>query len=359
MGSIKCPKDGGSCVKATCCAAAKCGTQGVTCGLGKYQDASKAGASRGDSDSTAKAACCTAVATCADATTCTGDFKKNTSAASIKCPKDGGSCVKATCCAADAKCGTQGVTCGSGKYQDSTKATASRGTDSGVTACCTAVATCAQVTCETGTLISSAASTKCTGGPSTCVQGTCCKAGTSTATPKQTVLKGSLGMTVPNATAFLTDTDAQNAVAAGIADAVGVPASYVTLIVTIAGSRRLGIQGGRHLAAGQAVKASYTITMPPDAAVTPAAAKSSLETKSVAAITTAIQAKLTAVKGASFKVTVDSKTSVTKTVEDVPAAQPNQVPPKAGTASGAHEFASGVHVLGKVIFLFFLALQKL
>lgn len=173
-------------------------------------------------------------------------------------------------------------------------------------------------------------------------------------------------MTVPNATAFLTDKVAQKAVADGIADAVGVPASYVTLKVTIVGSRRLGsrhsesIAGGRHLTAGQVVKASYTITMPPDATVTPAAAKSSLESKSVAAITTAIQAKLTIAKGASFKVTVDSKTSITKIVEDVtsttaPAALgANQGPPKGG-ASGAYELCT----LGKATLLFIAALQKL
>lgn len=229
-----------------------------------------------------------------------------------------------------------------------------------------AAATCAQATCAKGTKANSgAASTKCTGGPSTCVQGTCCEAGTTTATTAKpvkvkTVLKGSLGMTVPNATAFLTDTVAQEAVADGIASVVGVPASYVTLKVTLDGSRRLGskqlesIAGGRHLTAGQKVKVAYTITMPPDATVTPAAAKSSLESKSVADITTAIQAKVSIAKGASFTVAVDSKTSITQTVEEVPEAL-GAAAPVVGSASGAYELCA----LGKATLLFIAALQKL
>ena len=118
--------------------------------------------------------CCTPVATCASAM-CGSGSKVVASAAAMKCPSNAKSCAQATCCAPKT-CSDAKVTCGAGKYKDSTKGAQALGADSGVTNCCTHKATCASATCRVGTkAIASAASAKCPTDAKSCVQATCCE----------------------------------------------------------------------------------------------------------------------------------------------------------------------------------------
>jgi len=83
------------------------------------------------------------------------------------------------CCEKDVTlCGGNAVTCATGFFVDSAKKTSAIGTDAGVTNCCTAMATCANVTCAApmGTAKTAAATTKCTGLVATCMAATCCLA---------------------------------------------------------------------------------------------------------------------------------------------------------------------------------------
>jgi len=127
-------------------------------------------------------------------------------------------------------------------------------------------------------------------------------------------------MTVPDAAAFKADTAARKAVAEGIAGVVGVPSSYITLIVTVGGSRRLASNSS----AGK-VKVAYTILVPAGSTVSTAAVKQNMESATLSAFTTAVQTKITAVKGASYKVTVNSKTPVTSSAMVVQASSVGSV----------------------------------
>merc|ERR1711865_80712 len=123
----------------------------------------------------AKTNCCTAKATCANGM-CAAGTKLKTSAASTMCSGKASTCVQATCCEA-VKCGESKVTCGAGKYQDSTKAAKALGGDAGVSNCCTPMATCASATCGSGNkVISSAAASKCLSDAKSCVLAACCAA---------------------------------------------------------------------------------------------------------------------------------------------------------------------------------------
>jgi len=156
-----------------------------------------------------------------------------------------------------------------------------------------------------------------------CDANTCCGAGTPApisqgvsglaAAPPSTVLSGEVTVTVPDAAAFMTDTVAQDAVREGLAEMVSVPVSYVELTITETGGRRLEL---RRLAGD--VKVEYTITIPLQAvagspAVDATAVKAALETKTVSDYSKVIEAKVTAAKGASYKVAVTQKTQVKAT----------------------------------------------
>jgi len=126
---------------------------------------------------------------------------------------------------------------------------------------------------------------------------------------KETIILGSLGMAVPDADAFLSDTVAQQAVKDGIADTAGVPTDYVT--IDVAKTRRLNGEHKRRLA-GTAITVTYTITLPLSvSSATAAAASAKMKAVTPAQLTTTIATKVTAVKGASFIVSVTSKAAPT------------------------------------------------
>jgi hypothetical protein len=127
-----------------------------------------------------------------------------------------------------------------------------------------------------------------------------------------TVIKGDLGMSVPDADAFIADTVALNAVAEGIADTLGVQTQWVQVMATKA--RRLqgepssqSAKGLRRLA-GTAVTVSYTVNIPPSASSAVASAASGkASSASTAALTQNVQAKLSVAKSATYTITVTSK----------------------------------------------------
>ena len=170
--SMMCLGKASTCVQAICCQAVRCSESKVTCGTAKYQDSTKAANPLGGDAGVSN--CCTPVATCASAM-CESGSKVVASAAAMQCPSNAKSCAQATCCAPKT-CSDAKVTCGAGKYKDSTKGAQALGGDSGVTNCCTHKATCASATCRVGTkAIASAASAKCPTDAKSCVQATCCE----------------------------------------------------------------------------------------------------------------------------------------------------------------------------------------
>merc|ERR1712072_860864 len=130
------------------------------------------------------------------------------------------------------------------------------------------------------------------------------------------MLSGSMNMNVPDPAAFVTDTVAKNAVKEAIAEVAAVPASYISLEVTVVEERRLESQGfseGRRLLGN--VKVEYTITIPPGAAVTPTTASNNLESQSASQVSSTVQNKVAAAKGADYAVTVASKSTMTQRTE--------------------------------------------
>jgi len=135
-----------------------------------------------------------------------------------------------------------------------------------------------------------------------------------THTLKATELKGSLTMTVPDAAQFKDDTVAQNAVKDGIAHVAGVPASYITLTVSI--SRRLASKGmgsfsqrDRRLVGSVVV--SYTITIPVGATMNASTAVANLDKTTPEVFTIKISEKVKVAKGDDYRVTVTAKPNVT------------------------------------------------
>jgi len=131
----------------------------------------------------------------------------------------------------------------------------------------------------------------------------------SDATTSVTTITGSLGMNVPDADAFLTDTVAQEGVKNGIAETAGVLADYVSL--TITKNRRLNDAHKRRLA-GTAVTVAHTITIPqsvPKATADAASAKMAAVTP--AQLSSTVASKVAAVKGAGFIVSVTSSSTPT------------------------------------------------
>lgn len=132
-------------------------------------------------------------------------------------------------------------------------------------------------------------------------------------TPAAQELKitGDVTLKLADADAFLADTGAKNAVKAGIADSMGVPESQVAVV--FAKARRLSEE---RLLAGTNVKVSYTITVPASAgAAAHTAAQNKANTATESALTTAISAKVTAAKGNSYTVSVESMTTPSGKVE--------------------------------------------
>jgi hypothetical protein len=132
------------------------------------------------------------------------------------------------------------------------------------------------------------------------------------------IIVGNLVLTVPDAAAFMYDDVAKNALAAGIADALGLPGSYVTVVVKP--------WSGKMRRLGDAVTAEYTATIPADAAsaLKTEASKTAM-TVTIVELTNAVHRRVTAEKGAVYVVTVNSK--------DVPEMRGVTVKGKVGTAS--------------------------
>jgi len=161
---------------------------------------------------------------------------------------------------------------------------------------------------------------------------------TSAAPATPTLLTGSMNLKVPNATAFLKDMVAQQAVKKGIADLLsGVSSSWIALVVTAARRLEGSVATGdaRRLAAHVGpVKVAYSITIPANATTTATAHATALSGLTVAQLTTSIKAKL----GAGYEaMSVTSKTEVTnsKSVK------------KDTTVSGA----VGMFIFGPAVFL--------
>jgi len=162
---------------------------------------------------------------------------------------------------------------------------------------------------------------------------------TSAAPATPTMLTGSMNLKVPNATAFLKDMVAQQAVKAGIADLLsGVSSSWIALVVKAA--RRLGgsvaVDDGRRLTATAlgAVYVAYSITIPANATTTATAHATALSGLTVAQLTTSIKNKL----GAGYEaMSVTSKTEVTNSKSV------NKVTPVSG--------AVGMFIFGPAVFL--------
>jgi len=133
--------------------------------------------------------------------------------------------------------------------------------------------------------------------------------------PPKSVMKGSLTLTVPNATAFLTDTVAKNAVKAGIASFLGVQDSEVTLIVSMVGGRRLA---GTGTGTAGDLKVDY-IVIAESTKIASAKAKMTAATD-LTALSAAVSTKIVAAKGSSFAVVVKSKTAVIVTIATTTAA---------------------------------------
>jgi len=109
---------------------------------------------------------------------CATGWKLKATLTNLKCTsatKSATACK--TCCDDKTKCGSNTVACAAGKYQDPAKAGMAGVNDAaGKTACCSNMATCADVTCAAGMKPkTSAATTKCTSNKASCAQSTCCE----------------------------------------------------------------------------------------------------------------------------------------------------------------------------------------
>jgi hypothetical protein len=213
--------------QASCCvtdpAKRKCGTSGVSCDIGSYQDPSKTASLRG---------------------------------------KDAG---KTSCCTAKAKCSAAKLACGAGQEVMPLEMCTSAVSSCTKTKCCkksdvvdkVVNKTCASFKCPSGTTDRTAA-TKC---GSTCFQATCCD------DVPEKVVKGSVSfeVTLPsNVTQaqFLNDVKVKTGVQKGVAKKLGVNHTWVTVTLT-AGSSARRLSPSRSLAGAKAnINVDFTVTVP-------------------------------------------------------------------------------------------------
>jgi hypothetical protein len=114
-------------------------------------------------------------------------------------------------------------------------------------------------------------------------------------TQKEHKVTGSMLLQVPDSASFVNDVTFQDAIKAGLADAAGVPESYVTVAAHAVGGRRLL----------QDTKVDYVITIPKeDSLHNPGGVENALGSKSAADLTNAIQKRVTIAKGSGTKVNV-------------------------------------------------------
>lgn len=107
---------------------------------------------------------------------------------------------------------------------------------------------------------------------------------------------GAMNLQVPNGGSFMGDTEAQNAVAQGIADAAGVDPKYVH----VTNLQSTPPSGARLLEEG--VQVSYTIETPPGASAT--AIQSAMKAVPTASLAAKVQNRVNSVKGPGFTVGV-------------------------------------------------------
>jgi len=161
----------------TCVKETTCGVTGAKCPLGpiQYQDATKSAVVILTGQF---GACCTPKATCSMGTCNSKTMQKKVSAAKTACNTTAASCGESVCCE-PITCGKVEANCDAGSYQDTGKAATAvpdKNSDLGKKACCTAVATCANATCEGMLKKAGASATKCKGAASSCTTATCCEA---------------------------------------------------------------------------------------------------------------------------------------------------------------------------------------
>jgi hypothetical protein len=138
------------------------------------------------------------------------------------------------------------------------------------------------------------------------------------------VMQGSFGMTVPDADAFVQDEVAKDAVAEGFAEAIKVQKTWVEVTAKIATEERIqrSATGNERLLAGTAVTIDYTLTIPDDESTAIAnTVQARLESITVAELSTSVAAKVQAVKGDSYTVSVTSITA--PTVSENPIEEPS------------------------------------
>lgn len=125
---------------------------------------------------------------------------------------------------------------------------------------------------------------------------------TTTTTGEETVIEGSLYLFVQDHTAFITDTVALEAVAAGIASAIGVDKQFITVIPRL---RRLN--QGRKLASGT-VKIDYIVKIPGGSVADVSAVVETISTVTANQLSKSIAAKILVRKGLGYAIVVTSKT---------------------------------------------------
>lgn len=121
-------------------------------------------------------------------------------------------------------------------------------------------------------------------------------------------------LSVPNVQAFISDPKVATAIGKGIAEAIKVDASWV--VAKLSAGRRLDSQTEGHMRRlqGGTVVVTYTITVPPGAAVTPTAIEKTLSKSDAAAVLTADinkEMEKAGFTGAAYTVKVDSVTAPT------------------------------------------------
>jgi len=136
-------------------------------------------------------------------------------------------------------------------------------------------------------------------------------------------------MNVPNASEFIQDANASRAVSEAIAEAVGVPVSYVSSRVIAArrlDSEKKAASTDRRLA-HQRVKVLYTISVPVSSTVGPSTVTDRWNGMSTSALSNAVQAKtamLRDAKGSPYRTSIVSKTSLAQRA--VPTPKPSSHP---------------------------------
>lgn len=153
---------------------------------------------------------------------------------------------------------------------------------------------------------------------------------TITAAAPAIVLSGHLEMDVQSskrAIDFVVDTEAKNAVNEGLANLLGLQSSSITLTVT------------RHTdyTSSRSMNVAYTITLPASSNVTASSVKSIMSSATAAEVTTQVATAVTAAKGATYIITVYSKSPIT------------DGPPADGSVGSAFKPVASSAVVGVVL----------